>query len=109
MMTSDGEQRSLLEEAARLWTWVRKILYERPFQFIGYLLAAATLVVVLGYSLATSYENNNVIDQFQNALCRGDMPYTPAERVRCRNLLNQLLKDPSPQQRERLREIVKER
>lgn len=103
-----GKPDRLLDNGAKLWIRVRTVLAERPAQFIGYMLGSLALLFVGGYLLTTSYTNNNELDKIQRSFCKGDARYTQEVEKRCHRLLDQLLRNPTPTQTERLREIVKD-
>lgn len=96
---------------ARLWSWLGDQFKRRPLAVVGLLLGA--LLVSLFLYQQTQVENKvnkntSSIHAVQKAFCNGSAPYTPMVERNCHKLLDQLLRNPTTEQAERLREIIKE-
>ena len=101
-MTAD-----FMERGSKLWLRIGQTFERRPAQVCGLLLGAIILIAVLFYATTTATNNRADITQIQAAFCNGDEPYTNEQQQNCRQLLDKLLNDPTPEQARRLREIVK--
>lgn len=107
-MSKHNEHRSFMERLVDLWENCGRYLGHRPAQIIGIILGGAILIGLLGYSSVTATSNTTHIENIQNAFCNGNLTDTVEQQRNCRQLLDRLLKDPTPEQAKRLRELVKE-
>lgn len=99
----------IFERGAICWKWLQKSLHDRPVQFFMYLTSSFTVAVILGWSLLATNENQSDINTVKLALCNsvGSPDMSLHQRKQCQELFDRLLKNPTPQQVKRLREIVK--
>jgi hypothetical protein len=96
---------SFMDKASRIWERFGRYFAHRPAQICGLLLGCLILVIVIAVSSIT-FNNRKDISQIKHAFCNNSGPYTQHERAACQHLLDQLLKNPTPEQARRLREIV---
>jgi hypothetical protein len=98
----------LLDKVVDRWKACGEWLADRPAQIVLTLLACFVVIAVLGLYLATTH-NRTDIDTIQNALCNEPgVTYDHEREAQCQTLLTRLLKNPTPQQKARLRQIVRE-
>lgn len=91
---------------ASCWEWLGCLLGERPIQILFLTIGAMVVAGALGYSIATSHENRDNINQIKAAFCNAP---NKADNVKqCHQLLDRLLANPTPAQVKRLRQIIKE-
>lgn len=104
---SSGEH--FFDGAAKGWVKLGEVLHRRPVQFISYLVAGIVIIVLLSAALITSTENKTDINSVKSVLCNPpkDGTIDPNRIRQCQELFDRLLQHPTPQQAERLREIVK--
>lgn len=98
---------NLFDGSARKWEKLGTVLHRRPIQFIMYLLSSVAVIVVLGYSLVTTNANKNDIGAVKAALCNNPNLSDTATVKQCQRLFDRLLNHPTPQQVERLRQLMK--
>lgn len=103
----DGKNHRLLDGLAAWWEKCGRWLGHRPAQIIFMLSALVATVLVL-LSLATAFHNKASIEDIQAAFCNGGQNYDAQQRENCHKLLTQLLKDPTPEQKARIRQIATE-
>ena len=96
------------DSLAQLWLWLGDQFRRRPVAVTGMLLGAVIFVGVFSYVLWEQDHTNAKIRAVQSAFCNGKAPYTKAIEENCHKLLDQLLRNPTTEQADRLREIVKE-
>lgn len=96
----------LIDQFAKVRDAIANYFANRPMQIVGTLAGAALFIGILATSLSAS--NRADLSEVRAAFCNGDVTYNEAQRENCQKLLDQLLKNPTPDQARRLREIVKE-
>lgn len=107
-MNVEGD-RTLMDKMGVVWLRLSGYFGGRPIQICGILAGALILIILLFYSAANTTKNTVTLRDIQNAFCNGDAEvYTKDQEENCQKLLEQLLKNPTPEQRDRLRELVKE-
>jgi len=97
-----------MEKLAAVWVWVGNHFKRRPVAVVGFVLGAVLFASAMGYLLIEQNSNANDIHKVQEVICNSSGPYTEQIEANCRHLLDQLLKHPTPQQAERLKQIIKE-
>lgn len=107
-MNSNNHDSHFMNKMADLWERGGHYLGHRPAQIVGIFLGGTILIVLLAYSSLTANSNEHRIEKIQSAFCNGSAVYSTIEQKNCRHLLDQLLKNPTPEQARRLRELVKE-
>jgi len=99
---------NFMDKYSDKWETLGHYFGRRPIQVVGIIIGSVLVIGLLAYSSITSTRNTTELERVQAAFCNGDAPYNSAQQQNCRKLLDQLLKNPSPEQAKRLREIVKE-
>lgn len=95
---------------ARSWLFVGARFGVRPVTVIGLFAGAVLFASGLTFAVAKSGSADAKVNEIRRVLCDGSaMADDPANRQRCRALLEQLLNDPTREQVERLRELIKEK
>jgi hypothetical protein len=105
-MTSDPAEQ-IGERSMKAWNDLGQWMARRPMQMIGTILGLV-LTVILVYSALQTKTNEVDISNIQKVFCSAEDTPGPQQRENCQKLLDQLLKNPTPQQTARLREIVEE-
>lgn len=99
---------SFMSKYGDKWESAGHYFGHRPIQVIGIIIGSVLVIALLAYSSITSTNNSSQLDEVQAAFCNGSATYNTTQQHNCRQLLDQLLKNPTPEQARRLREIVKE-
>lgn len=102
------DRRGFMDYFATCWEALGRYFGHRPLQMIGLFVGAAVVIVALAFSSISTVHNSGRINKVQAAFCNGDAKFNSTQKMNCRKLLDQLLKNPTPEQARRLREIVKE-
>ena len=107
MAHPEQQQHPVLDRVGDIWERTGGYVGERPLQVIGALVASIIVIIVLGLVVATT-SNRADINDIRDALCGAPHEtYSVARKAQCQRLLSNLLDNPTPAQRERLRIIVK--
>lgn len=102
--TMGRRRRELLDGFAPVWEWLSDCFSRRPM-FVLALLVSAVIVLL---SAVTFVKTASEVSDVSNAFCNGQKHTFDARQQRnCRALLDQLLRDPTPEQRLRIREIAR--
>lgn len=103
MMT---RRRRALEALEPVWEWLSECFARRPMFILALLVSAVIVVMSAVIFVKTASEVSNV----SSAFCNGQKEvFDKRQRENCRALFDQLLKDPSPAQKRRIREIAREK
>lgn len=103
-----NDDRKAIDVLTDTWEATGEWFRRRPVAIIGTLTGAMIFCVLIGYLFVNQNTNQADIRQVQSAFCNGSAPYDTQTEINCRHLLDQLLKNPTPAQAERLRDIVRE-
>ena len=99
------EQHRLLDGFAPYWERIGAFMHRRP-TFILAIIVSCVIVTLAAITVATTAKE---VDTVTSAFCNGQKKKFDQQQMRnCRALLDQLLKDPSPEQRERIKQIARE-
>lgn len=95
-----------LDGFAPYYEALAEFMHRRPV-FVLAVLVSSIIVAIAAVTFATTAKE---VSSVSNAFCNGQKEqFDEMQRRNCRSLLDQLLKDPSPQQKERIKEIAREK
>jgi hypothetical protein len=98
----------MMDRLAAAWLWVGERFRRRPIAVVGLILGAVIFASGITYVLIEQNNTENDIRKVQDVICNNSGPYTARVQKNCHHLLDQLLKNPTPQQAKRLKQIIKE-
>lgn len=87
-----------------VWLKVGDFFKSRPMTIIGVVLGAMIFAGSLGVVLVRQETTNVKVKEIRNAFCNGENP----NPQKCQKLFDALLKNPTPDQAKRLKEIVRQ-
>ena len=94
-----------LDGFAPYYEKLANFMHRRPI-FILAIIVSSVIVAISAVTFATTAHEVSTVS---NAFCNGQKKEFDEQQMRnCRALLDQLLKDPSPAQRERIKQIARE-
>lgn len=104
------ENSKTMDLLARIWERCGDWFGHRPIAVIGTLLGAIIFAGAMGFVIVRQNDQQTHIEQVQSAFCneRVDSVTSAQQEANCRDLLNRLLKNPTPEQARRLRQIIQE-
>lgn len=98
-----------MDRLANCWKWMSGVMRDRPVQLTLYAVGVVLLAIALTASLVKSHNNEVNIGAIKSVLCAQVPGQSPADRTRdCQRLLDELLRNPTPEQARRLRQIIKD-
>lgn len=102
------KQSWFMDRLSIAWLWLGHTFGVRPATVIGIVLGALIFASGITYNLVKTDNNTKQLEQIQHSFCNGGAQYTPIVEARCRDLLDQLLRNPAPEQIDRLKELVRD-